>query len=84
MIRVEKGKKEKDYASWPVWEKEPSVFEYSYDEQEQFYVVEGSAVVTPKGGEPVSFGAGDFVTMPQGMECTWEIKEKIVKHYRFG
>jgi len=70
--------------SWPVWEKDPSEFPWEYAQAEEFLVIEGKATVTPEDGEPVSFSAGEFVTMPQGMKCTWKIDEAIKKHYRFG
>lgn len=71
-------------SSWPTWSKEVSKFPWSYGEQEIAYVLEGEIVVTPDGGEPVSFGAGDLVTFPSGMSCTWEVKKPLRKHYRFG
>jgi uncharacterized cupin superfamily protein len=85
-IKVEKPTKEMiaKAKTWPIWEKEPSTFPYSYDSQEQFLVISGKATVTPQGGKAVSFAAGDFVTMPKGLRCSWTIKEKIVKHYNFG
>jgi uncharacterized cupin superfamily protein len=88
-IRVRKADKKTldtlGVSSWPVWEKEPSVFDYSYDEEETFYVMEGRARVEPKGGgKAVEFGAGDIVTMPKGLECVWKISETIRKRYRFG
>ena len=70
--------------SWPTWSKEVSKFPWSYGEQEIAYVLEGEVVVTPNGGEPVSFGKGDLVTFPSGMSCTWEVKKALRKHYRFG
>jgi len=69
---------------WPIWEKEESEFPWSYDLEETCYLLEGDVVVTPENGEPVSFGAGDLVTFPQGMECTWKIREAVRKHYRLG
>jgi len=27
--------------------------------------------------------AGDFVTFPAGMDCVWDVKEAIHKHYNF-
>jgi len=69
---------------WPIWEKEVSEFPWHYDEQEQCYILEGAVVVTPKSGKPVHFGAGDFVTFPAGMSCTWKISKAVRKHYRFG
>ena len=69
---------------WPIWEKEVSEFPWHYDEQEQCYILEGDVEVTPKGGTPVRFGAGNFVTFPAGMSCTWKISRAVRKHYRFG
>jgi len=71
-------------SKWPTWSKEVSVFPWSYGETEVAYVLEGEVVVTPKGGEPVTFGKGDLVTFPAGMSCTWEVKKPLRKHYRFG
>jgi uncharacterized cupin superfamily protein len=68
---------------WPIWEKEESTFDWTYDQTEVCYVLEGEVVVTPKGGEPVTIEAGDLVTFPAGMECVWEIKSAIRKHYTF-
>lgn len=69
--------------NWPIWEKEESVFPWSYDQRETCYFLEGEVVVTPEGGEPVSMGAGDLVTFPKGMKCQWEIKSFVSKHYDF-
>ena len=68
---------------WPVWSKEVSVFPWTYDRQETCYILDGEVVVTPDGGEPVQIVAGDLVTFPKGMTCTWDIKEEIKKHYNF-
>jgi len=52
-------------------------------EQETCLILEGKAVVkTPE--ETIEFGAGDYVVFPEGLKCTWEIKKKIRKHYKFG
>ena len=69
---------------WPVWTKEPSKFPWTYDEPETCYFLEGDVVVTPDGGEPVRVGKGDLVTFPAGMSCTWEVRQAVRKHYRFG
>lgn len=70
--------------SWPIWTKEVSTFPWSYDAPETCYFLEGDVVVTPEGGEPVQVGAGDLVTFPEGMACTWEIRKPVRKHYSFG
>ena len=68
---------------WPIWEKEASTFPWTYDASETCYFLEGDVVVTSEGGEPVQMGAGDLVTFPSGMRCTWEIRKAVRKHYRF-
>ncbi|SHN58310.1 cupin domain-containing protein [Fervidobacterium gondwanense] len=69
---------------WPTWEKEESVFDWYYDEPEQFYVIEGEVEVTLDDGTRVSFGAGDMVRFDSGVSCTWNVKKYIRKHYNFG
>ena len=68
---------------WPTWEKEQSTFPWKYDQSEICYILEGKAIVTPEGGEPVTIERGDLVTFPKGMSCTWEVVEPISKHYNF-
>ena len=75
--------KEKGIASWPIWEKEVSRFEWYYDSTEECYLLKGSVEVITEDGEKVIFGKGDFVTFPKGLSCTWDIKEPVRKHYNF-
>ncbi len=70
--------------SWPTWTKEVSTFDWSYDEKETCLILKGKATVTGKKGKKISFGSGDFVIFPQGIECTWQITEPICKKYTFG
>ncbi len=70
--------------SWPIWEKEASTFPWQYSEPETCYLLAGKVRVTPEDGDAVEFGAGDMVSFPEGMSCTWEIKEAVRKHYKFG
>ena len=85
-IEVRKPTKEeiKETESWGEWSKEESEFDWSYSDQETCYILEGSATVTPKDGEPASFDAGDLVIFPAGMECVWKIDKAIRKKYKFG
>ena len=39
--------------------------------------------MTPEGGDPVKFGAGDLVVFPKGMYCRWDVHKEVRKHYRF-
>ena len=67
---------------WATWQKEVSVFPWTFPEQEIAYILEGECVITPTGGAPVSFGKGDLVTFPAGMEASWEVKQPLHKHYK--
>lgn len=71
-------------ARWPTWGAGVSCFPWTYGEAETCYVTEGEVVVTPDGGEPVTIKTGDLATFPAGMSCTWDIKQALRKHYRFG
>jgi len=75
--------KRREVFSWPIWEKEVSRFDWHYDGTEECYLLEGKVVVETKDGKKVEFGKGDFVTFPDGLSCTWDIKEPVRKHYRF-
>jgi len=70
--------------SWPIWTKEQSEFPWHYDDTETCYFLEGEVEVTPAGGAPVVLGQGDLVTFPQGMDCTWKVRQPVRKHYTFG
>ncbi|MFH1381050.1 MAG: cupin domain-containing protein [Candidatus Omnitrophota bacterium] len=70
--------------SWPIWEKEVSRFDWHYDDAERCLFLEGSVTIETKDGKSVSFGKGDFVTFPKGLDCVWDIKKKVRKHYNFG
>ena len=69
---------------WPIWTKEISTFDWTYDQKETCYFLEGDVIVTPEDGGPVQMGVGDLVTFPQGMKCVWGIKSPVEKHYEFG
>jgi uncharacterized protein len=69
--------------TWSIWEKEESTFPWQYDEKETCLILKGKAIVKSSDGT-VEFGPGDYVIFPEGLECTWNIKEKIKKHYKFG
>ena len=86
-ILVEKPTSEKlnslKIFSWPIWTKEVSSFDWSSEEQELCYFLEGEVTVKTPEGE-ISFGKGDLVTFPQGLQCVWNIKKPVKKHYKFG
>ncbi len=69
--------------SWPIWEKEVSEFDWQYDSIEECLLLEGRVTVTAEDGTSIEFGAGDFVTFPKGLRCSWKITEPVKKHYNF-
>lgn len=69
--------------TWSPWECEPSTFAWSYDADETAYVLEGQVTVICPDGQTVEIGPGDLVRFPQGLSCTWKVKQKIRKVYRF-
>lgn len=69
--------------TWSPWECEPSTFDWSYDSNETAYILEGQVTVTCPDGQKVDIGPGDLVRFPQGLNCTWDVKKKIRKVYRF-
>jgi len=69
--------------AWPIWTCEVSKFPWHYDDMETCLILAGKVTVTG-GGQSVSFAAGDLVIFPQGLDCTWDVKEPVRKHYKFG
>jgi len=86
-IKVEKVEENKlkniGVFSWPIWEKEASRFDWHYSQTEECYLLEGKVSIETKDGKRIEFGKGDFVTFPKGLDCVWEIKEPVRKHYNF-
>ncbi len=70
--------------SWPVWEKDPSSFSWTYDEGETCYILQGRFRIIDEAGGELEFGPGDLVTFPKGMKCQWEVMHRVKKHYHFG
>lgn len=67
---------------WPTWKKEVSTFDWHFPEQEIAYILQGSCIITPTNGSPVSFGRGDLVTFPAGLKASWQVLEPLHKHYQ--
>lgn len=68
-------------AKWPTWQKEVSVFSWTFPEQEVAYILEGECVVTTCCGSTTQFAKGDLVTFPAGVTVSWEVKQPLHKHY---
>ena len=68
---------------WPIWECEPSTFDYHYDDKETCLILEGQVTVEAPE-QKVSFGPGDLVVFPKGLSCKWIVSQAVKKHYKFG
>jgi len=69
--------------SWPTWRCDPSTFDWIYTEKETCLLIEGRVTVSDGTGS-VSFGPGDLVIFPEGLECVWNVHEAVKKYYNFG
>lgn len=73
----------KGYLDWPTWERGVSRFPWHYDTIETCYIVRGRAVIETEDGK-VEIEPGDLVTFPKGLDCVWNIREPLGKHYKLG
>ena len=74
--------KEKGIRSWPVWTKGISRFNHAYDGAEECLFLEGDVTIETSDG-PVHIKPGNFVVFEDGLECVWDIKKPVRKHYNF-
>lgn len=63
------------------WESPVTEFDYRYDHDETFLLIEGQAVIEYEEGS-VSFGAGDILYCPEGLECRWKVLLPVRKYLR--
>ena len=60
-----------------------SSFDWAYY-LETCLLIEIEVKITPEGGKPINFNAGDLVTFSAGMNCRWEVHKTVRKDYRSG
>ena len=70
--------------SWPIWECEPSKFQWDYHDKEICLIIEGQAKISTENGDIYFIKAGDLVEFPAKFCCEWEVNKNIKKHYLFG
>ncbi|EOA17711.1 hypothetical protein CARUB_v10006083mg [Capsella rubella] len=79
------------FKSWPKWGCSPGKYHLIYEAEEICYILRGKVKVYPKQPSSsdaevewcVEFGAGDIVTFPKGLSCTWDVSHAVDKHYIF-
>ena len=81
-IQIFKNKNLSDFKSWPIWECQPSTFNWEYSEEEHCYIIEGDVTVI-ENGNIIHIKKGDYVIFPKGLKCNWEVHKAIKKYYIF-
>ena len=81
-IQIFKNKNLSDFKSWPIWECQPSTFNWEYSEEEHCYIIEGDVTVI-ENGNIAHIKQGDYVIFPKGLKCNWEVHKAIKKYYIF-
>jgi hypothetical protein len=71
--------------NWPIWQSQPSTFDWDYTQTETCLIIEGKVTVTdrPAGQDSITFGPGEMIIFPEGLKCIWSIKEQVRKYYQF-
>jgi hypothetical protein len=68
---------------WPVWTSPVCEFDWHYDDFETCLFLEGEVAVKA-GGREVEIAAGDIAVFPKGLDCRWQVRKAVKKHYNFG
>ncbi|MFP4378749.1 MAG: cupin domain-containing protein [Spirochaetales bacterium] len=66
---------------WPRSERSVARFSWHYDATEVAYIEQGSARIETEDGN-IEIESGDLVTLPAGLDCTWVIRETLIKRYK--
>ena len=82
LVKKPTEKETAEMMSNPIWTCEASEFDWQYDSEETCLIIEGDVTVK-YGSKSVSFAAGDYVVFPKGLECVWQVKKPVKKHYIF-
>lgn len=63
------------------WEATPGVYHATYAAWEFVHLIDGKITITPDGGDPNNVGPGDAFVVESDFAGTWEITEKVLKHF---
>lgn len=63
------------------WEATTGTYHVIYDAWEFVHLIEGEIVITPDGEASYTVGPGDAFVVEANFAGTWEIKEKVLKHF---
>lgn len=63
-----------------IWHCTPGVFTLLHP-AETITCIDGSATITPEGGEPVTIRSGELAFIPEGTKALWEVHETVLKTF---
>ena len=66
-----------------IWEATPGTYHATYTAFEFVHLLAGRIIITPDGGDSVTVGPGDSFMVEKDFAGTWEIVEKVLKHWTF-
>lgn len=64
-----------------IWASTRGKWHVDYTEHEFCQILSGKVILTPDGGDPQTYTAGDAFVIPAGFKGTWETVEPVRKHY---
>lgn len=64
-----------------IWSSTEGAWRVEYEEHEFCQILSGRIVLTPEGGQPTTYVAGDAFVIPAGFRGTWETLEPVCKRY---
>ena len=70
--------------SWPIWECEPSKFQWNYDNKGICLITAGQSTISTQKGYSYLIKAGNLVEFHAGLNCEWEVTKSFKKHYRLS
>ena len=82
IVRKPTQAERKHMLTQPTWQCGVSKFDWHYDSTETCMLTAGQVTLTHDGGS-ISFGEGDYVTLPRGLSCVWDVTVSVKKHYIF-
>lgn len=70
--------------SWDLWESgEVSEFAYDYDQDVEFIVQQGEAIIHSQFGDNIAIEPGSRVIIRTGVSGRWDIHSPIVNRYAY-
>lgn len=64
-----------------IWEGGPAKWRVYYDEDEFYYLIEGSVTIADEDGNGQTYKPGDVIVVPSGFVGTWEVHEYARKYF---